>query len=300
MEIIRKLKSKIGTVVALGNFDGVHIAHKEIIKSAVLYARENSFNSGVLVFEENTNNAVGRRTEILTTNIQKCDLIKNIGVNFLFLQKFDENFMRKTPEEFVVYLQNSLNARAVSVGYDYRFGYKAQGDIVMLKKLCANYGIDVIVTDKITVGDRVVSSTEVRNFIKNGDVENAAVLLGRYYSIEGKVVSGFQNGRKMGIPTANIAYDEKIILPLAGVYVGVTVVDNKKYRSVVNIGKNLTFGADKITVESHILDFDEDIYGKNVSVEIVKRLRGVKKFNGMNELKNQIAIDRKNAENVNI
>ena len=177
------------------------------------------------------------------------------------------------------------------MGYDYSFGFKAQGDVEMLKKFGEKYGFKVFVTDVIKIDGRVVASTYIRQVIKSGEMEEAERFLGRRYCIEGNVVKGLQNGRKMGIPTANVDYDINMALPKAGVYAGITYVSGKRLKSVINVGKNPTFGAEKLTVESHILDFDEDIYGEYIRVSFAKRLRGDIKFNSMEELKNQIQND---------
>ena len=198
---------------------------------------------------------------------------------------------KKTPEEFVQYLVENLHIKAVCVGYDYSFGYKAQGDVKLLKWFGEKYGFKVFVTDVIKLDGKIVSSTYIRSIIKAGDMEKAERFLGRRYCIEGNVVKGLQNGRKMGIPTANVDYDVNMALPEEGVYAGITYVRGKRLKCVVNVGKNLTFGARKLTVESHILDFDEDIYGEYIRVSFAKKLRGVIKFDGVDKLIEQIHHD---------
>ena len=246
MKIFRDKTDYDGTVVALGNFDGLHIAHMTIIRNGIKYAKENGLKSGVLLFEENTNDVVGHKIELI---------------------------------------------KAVCVGYDYSFGYKAQGDVKLLKWFGEKYGFKVFVTDVIKLDGKIVSSTYIRSIIKAGDMEKAERFLGRRYCIEGNVVKGLQNGRKMGIPTANVDYDVNMALPEEGVYAGITYVRGKRLKCVVNVGKNLTFGARKLTVESHILDFDEDIYGEYIRVSFAKKLRGVIKFDGVDKLIEQIHHD---------
>ena len=161
----------------------------------------------------------------------------------------------------------------------------------MLKDFGRQYGFEVIVTDAIKIGERIVASTYIRQVIKDGDMEEAERFLGRRYCIEGDVVKGKQNGRKMGIPTANVKYDINMALPKEGVYAGITYVNGGRYKSVINVGRNLTFGAEQVTVESHILGFDDDIYGKYIRVSFAKRLRNVIKFDSTDELKEQIQKD---------
>ena len=291
MEVIRGKIAYDGTVVALGNFDGLHVAHMTIIRNGIEYARENNLKSGVLLFEENTKSVTKGKIEFITPNEAKLELLEREKPDFVYIRSFDRDFMQKTPDEFAKYLADELRAKAVCVGYDYSFGYMAQGDVNMLKKLGEKYGFKVLITDVIKVDGRVVSSTYIRQVIKDGDMETAEKFLGRRYCIEGNVVRGKQNGRKMGIPTANVDYDINMALPKEGVYAGITYVRGKRLKSVINVGKNLTFGAKKLTVESHILGFDEDIYDEYIRVSFAKRLRGVFKFNSMSELKNQIKHD---------
>ena len=291
MEVIRNKVDYDGTVVALGNFDGLHVAHMTIIRNGIQYAKEHGLKSGVLLFDENTKGITQGKIELITPNEAKLELLEREKTDFVFMEKFDKEFMKKSPEEFVLYLVNNLHVKAVCVGYDYSFGFKAQGDVEMLRKFGEKYGFKVFVTDVIKIGGRIVASTYIRQVIKSGDMEEAERFLGRRYCIEGNVVEGEQNGRKMGIPTANVDYDINMALPKAGVYAGITYVNGRRLKSVINVGNNPTFGAEKLTVETHILDFDEDIYGEYIRVSFAKRLRGDIKFDSMEELKNQIQND---------
>lgn len=275
-----------GSVVALGDFDGLHIAHMTIIRSGINYARDRGLKSGILLFEENTKGA-----RLITPNEAKLELLEREKPDFVYLRKFTKDFMRLSPREFVELLIKNLNIKAVCVGYDYSFGYKAEGDVEMLKKFGAEYGFDVLVTGAMSMDGKIISSTYIRSLIESGEIEEANRFLGRRFCVEGVVLEGLQNGRKMGIPTANVNYDPKMSLPLNGVYAGITYVDGRRLKSVINVGKNPTFGADKITIESHILDFDEDIYGKYIRVSFALRMRGDIKFDSIEKLKAQINSD---------
>lgn len=281
-----------GTVVALGNFDGLHIAHTEIIRNGIRYAHENNLKAGVLLFEENTKNITGqKKIELITPNEAKLELLEREKPDFVYIRKFTREFMQKSPEEFVKLLVKNLKVRAVCVGYDYSFGYKAQGDVKMLCEFGKKYGFEVFVTDVIKIDDEIVSSTSIREMIKSGDMEKAEKFLGRRFCVEGRVEEGLRNGTEMGIPTANVAYDKNMALPKSGVYAGITYVDGRRLKCVINVGNNPTFGAKKLTIESHILDFDEDIYGKYIRVSFAKRIRGDIKFNGISELIKKINSD---------
>lgn len=294
MEVIHaeRIVDYKGTVVALGNFDGLHVAHMKIIRNGIKAAKEIGLKSGVLLFEENTKNfTTGKSIELITPNEAKLELLEREKPDFVYIRKFTKEFMQLSPEEFVKLLLKNLKAKVLCVGYDYRFGHKAQGNVDTLKSFGEKYGFKVIVTDKVTIEGKTVSSTYIRELIKSGDIEKANEFLGRRYCIEGEVIKGLQNGARMGICTANVNFDKQMALPLQGVYAGITYVDGKRLKCVINVGKNLTFDAKETTVESHILDYNENIYGKYIRVSFAKRLRDVIKFNGMDELKAKIQSD---------
>lgn len=303
MEIIHadKTVDYAGTAVALGNFDGLHVAHMCVIANAISAAEERGLKSGVVLFDENTKNLTGnKKIELITPNEIKIELLERERADFVYMRKFTPEFMCLSPEEYVRLLVNNLRVKVISVGYDYSFGHMASGNVSTLRELGKKYGFDVIVTDRVTIDDKTVSSTYIRNLIKAGDMERTEKFLGRRYCVEGRVVHGKQNGRKMGLPTANVNYDLKMALPLEGVYAGITYVDDKRLKCVINVGKNPTFNAGKLTIESHILDFDEDIYDKYIRVSFAKRLRGDVKFNNMEELKRQIQLDVEKVREMNL
>lgn len=298
MQIIRDgVASNNKKVVALGNFDGLHRAHTAIIKNCCRYARENGIESCVLLFSDHTLNVITKqKIKLLTNEKEKLEILDELGVDSVYIRDFDSEFMHLSPVEFIEMLIEKLNPRAVCVGYDYRFGYKASGDVTALKEFGEKYGFDVIVTDEMKTSGVTIKSTKIRELVAEGDIEQAELFLGRPFSLTGVVVSGLQNGHKLGTPTANVQYSDNKILPKGGVYMGYTTVDGVSYDSVINVGNNPTFEAKKITVESHILNFDDDIYGKTVKVDFVKRIRGDKKFNSIDELKEQIKNDIQTAK----
>lgn len=292
MDIVKKLDTAQKTVVALGNFDGLHKAHMAVLNNSVNEAHKRGVKSAVLQFSEHPQNIIKNRAiSLITDNDSKMKLLDEAGVDIVFLKHFDEEFMGLSPLEFVEFLVRELNPVALSVGYDYRFGHKAVGDIETLKMLCQEKGIDVIVTDEVTENGIPVKSTAIREYLTAGEIEKANAMLGRNFTLRGKVKKGFQNGRKIGFPTANVDVDENIILPLDGVYTGYTTVDGVRYKSLVNVGMNPTVCGKEITVESHILDFDGDIYGKVIEVEFCRRIRGEIKFASLEDLKKQIQLD---------
>ena len=292
MDIIYATTDKVynNTLIMLGNFDGLHLAHMSVIKKGIQYAKENALKSGMFMFENHT-----RNEKLITPNKIKLKILSDIAPDFLYIEKFDDNIMKKSPEEFIQMLIKNLGMRAVCIGYDYRFGHKAQGDVQTMYSLGKKYGFDVLVTEKVSIDNTTVSSTHIRKSIENGDMKKASEFMGRPYAMCGVVEMGLQNGRKLGFPTANISVDKDSILPKCGVYAGFTEVNGKKYKSVINVGNNPTFNAKKITVESHIIDFCGDIYNENVTVSFLEYIRGDIKFNSLEELKNQILKDKKKA-----
>ena len=297
MRIIRNgEKDSVKKAVALGNFDGIHIAHTAVINTCRKYAEENAVESSVFLFRNHTLNCIeNREINLITDESEKLEILSGLGIDSVYITDFDESIRKMTPFEFIAMLMDTLNPCAVFAGYDYRFGYKAEGDINTLRALGKEYGFDVIVTDKMKIDGEIVKSTKIRQLIADGKIYEANKYLGRPFFISGKVVSGLQNGRTIGIPTANVEYSKYKLLPKNGVYMGYTTVDGTPFKSVINVGANPTLGAKKITVESHILGFDEDIYGQTVKVEFIKRIRDDIIFKNLLELKDQIQRDIKRA-----
>lgn len=289
-----------GTVVALGNFDGLHVAHMTIIRNGIDYAKKHNLKSGVLLFDVNTKDLTEGGVELITPIEAKIELLGREKPDFVFMRKFNQEFMQKSPEEFALYLVNTLKVKAVCCGYDYSFGYKAMGDVTLLKELGEKYGFEVLVTDVIKIDDTVVSSTYIRSLIREGDMERAERFLGRRFCVEGIVTKGLQNGIKMGIPTANVAYDKHMAIPKKGVYAGITYVHGLRLKCVINVGDNPTFGARKVTIESHILDFDENIYGEYIRVSFAKRLRDDIRFDTVEDLIGQIKSDINKAREMDL
>lgn len=281
-----------GTVVALGNFDGLHVAHMQIIRSGIEFARKRGLKAGVLLFEQNTKSFTQKnRIALITPNTIKLELLGREDIDFVVMRRFTSEVMAKSPEEFFDFLVNSLHVKAVCCGYDYSFGYKAAGRVDTLKELGKKHGVEVLVTEQVKVDDIVVSSTAIRGFIQNGDMVMTERLLGRRFCVEGPVIKGLHNGTKLGFPTANVCYDSQMALPKDGVYAGITYTGGKRLKSVINVGANPTFSADKVTIESHILDFEENLYGEYIRVSFAKRLRGEIKFDSIDALKGQISSD---------
>ncbi|MCF6464690.1 bifunctional riboflavin kinase/FAD synthetase [Clostridium sp. Cult2] len=284
------------TAIALGNFDGIHIGHQYLIKDNNEKAKKRDFKSSVLLFKNHTKSILKNKDrsklEIITLYNQKLDILDSLGVELIYTINFDKDIMKLSAEEFVnSILIDKLNAKLVTVGFDYRFGHKAAGDSEYLKQLGKEKGFEVNIIKPIYLNNQVASSTIIRNLVKSGDIKEANNFLGRYYSIIGKVVKGRSRGTKMGYPTANIRLANDFVIPKCGVYMTLTTLDNKDYMSLTNIGYNPTFNENELKIENYILDFDENIYGEIIKIEFVDFIRDDIKFNTVQELIEQIEKD---------
>lgn len=283
------------TGVGLGNFDGLHIGHMALINTLIREAQLNNLSSIVYTFTKHTENIIRKKliTPLLLTEQKKIELLGEIHLDYLYFDEFNEEFSRLSPEEFVKkILIDKLNIKLAVAGYDYRFGYMGEGDVDLLKELGQKYGFRVVVIPAIKCDNEVISSTRIRQCIINGELETAYKLLGRNYSITAEVVSGRRIGNTIGFPTANIHPERYLVLPANGVYITKTQLDGKLYNSMTNVGYNPTFeDVKEKTVETHIIDFNQDIYGKKIEVFFLKKIRDEAKFKTVELLKEQIAKD---------
>lgn len=303
MKVFRSLseiKDIEHTVVALGNFDGIHLGHQALINKAAEIAHKKGLKSAVFTFSNHPKNVLAEKTVVknIIYEDEKIDLLDKLGIDYMFSLDFDETMMRISPDDFVdEILVKSFMTDTAICGFNFTFGFKAAGNAQLLGQLGRERGFDVVVIDSVKVGTEVVSSTLIRQKIARGDVESAAVLLGRVYSIRGKVIPGNRIGRTIGFPTCNITIDDTMVSPPNGVYVTYCYVNGKKYNSVTNVGNKPTIGNYKKNIETNILDFDEDIYGQDIKVEFLKMTRREQKFSGLEELRRQLHDDALYARN---
>lgn len=281
------------TAVALGNFDGVHVGHQKLISTMISKGKEMGLRSSLLLFENHTKTVLKKVEQKLITPFDyKLKILESMGVELIFKMIFDETIMKLSPEDFVKkILIDKLNCKAVVVGYDYRFGHKASGDAIYLKELGKKYGFYVTIIEPVYIENKVVSSTEIRELLLSGKLEEARKMLGRNYSIVGKIVPGKKIGNKLGFPTANIEPLGNYIIPKYGVYDTNTIIDNKSYLSASSVGFNPTFNDKSLKIETHILDFNENIYGKTIELQFVRYLREEEKFSNLSQLIKQIEAD---------
>ena len=276
-------------IVILGNFDGVHKGHQIILKKSVNKAKEENLKSIVYTFNEYPKN---KQTKI-TTCSEKAYLLNENGIDYLYLEQF-EKVRNYTPKEFVEkVLVDTLNAKEVYCGFNFTFGKEKSGDVSILEKLLKEKNIKLNVQEPVRDENKeIISSTRVRNYIKEGNFEKVRELLGHNFIILGEVVYGKQLGRVLGFPTANLRFENKIY-PEFGVYgVKVHIEDDEKiYNGAMNIGRNPTVDIGVLSVETNIFDFSKDIYGKIILIEVLENIRSEKKFNSVDELKEHIGND---------
>ena len=280
-------KNENSNVVVLGNFDGVHLGHKKLIKSAINYAKDNNLKTVIYIFRN-----FPYKTKNITNLEEKIDILNSLGVDQIYIDEFD-NVKNLSEEEFVQkVLKDKLNASMVFCGFNYTYAYNKSGNAKSLSQL-----INTTIIDAVKVNDITVSSTLIRKCIEIGYIELANMFLGHEYHISGIVVKGKQIGRTIGFPTANIIPYGSKIYPPYGVYGTRTVIedDNKIYTSMMNLGDNPTIDSkNSVTIETNIFDFNRDIYDKKIKVILYRRLRCETKFKSLEELKEQINLDKLN------
>ncbi|HML31543.1 bifunctional riboflavin kinase/FAD synthetase [Sporomusa sphaeroides] len=297
MEVFTQIKDihqYPGIYMALGTFDGVHVGHQAIISRTVELAKNENCLSSVFTFSNHPLNVINPEhcPPLIITNPEKVNLIAALGVDILFNIPFTSQLLQLTPESFVAMLVNNLKLKHVIVGENFTYGYRGAGTSDMLKKAGVLHGFSVDVVHMVDIEGTVVSSTVIRQLIKEGEVKQAAVLLGRFVTITGEVIKGDQRGNKLGFPTANLAIPQGLLVPADGVYaVYATDKSGQKFNAVANIGNNPTFTRQSRRIEIHILDFDRLIYGEHLQVQFLDRIRGEIAFNSIAQLKQQMAND---------
>jgi riboflavin kinase/FMN adenylyltransferase len=282
-----------GGVVALGAFDGIHLGHRKILAIAVERARALGVASLVCTFDPRPVEVLqpARAPLPITTLEERLELIAQSGIDMTVVLPFTRELAAVEPEQFIGdVMLRGLGAREVVVGFNHRFGRGARGDAALLEALAGRLGFDAHVVPPLSVGGDSVSSTEIRLALQRGDVEYANRLLGREYSVAGEVVRGAGRGRTIGFPTANVRADRPPIIPL-GVYACRARVGSAVHKAVVNVGRQPTFGENEVAIEAYLLDFQGEIYGRRVTLTLVRRLRAEVKFPSVEALRAQIAAD---------
>lgn len=296
MTIIKSLDEVINvenTVVTIGNFDGIHKGHIKLIKEAVKEAKTKNYKSVVFTFENHPMRYF-RADSIkhIITNEEKVKIFENLGVDIVFMIPFDEYMTKISATDFVkTILHDKLKCKMVIVGHDFTFARNKEGNASLLESLGKNYNMKVKVIEPIKIKGRRVSSSYIRNLINDGNVSEIKDFLGRNYFLEGEVIHARKIGRTIGFPTANLKAEDKLIIPKNGIYAVKVYIKNKVYYGATNIGYNPTVNGKALSIETNIIDFDEEIYGEIIKVEFLDRIRDEKKFNSLDELKSQLRKD---------
>lgn len=291
-------KFNFNTYVALGSFDGLHVGHLKLINKTIELSKKNKAKSMILTFKNHPLSIINKKLmpKLIMDNDYKIKLFEELGIDIVNLVEFNEKIMHIAPEDYIKNIITVNNVRGLIVGFNHRFGYKNLGDIELLKKLSAEYKFELYVIDAVKVNEEVVSSTKIREYISEGEIVRADRMLTRPYKLSGTVIHGKQNGRKMDFPTANIDYNKNFVLPKAGVYYTKVEYENNFYKGITNIGYNPTFNNNKLSVETHILNLNNNLYGKNISLYFLERIRDDHKFDSIHELKIQIQKDKRYVE----
>lgn len=283
--------------VALGSFDGLHLGHLSLVKEIVELSKKNGGRSIVYTFKNHPRTLIKSQDvpKLLLDNKTKEEILINNGVDSVFFEDFNEEYMKLTPEGFIKYLCEKFNVKGIVVGFNYRFGYKNIGDTEMLKSLSKKYGYDLYVMKPCNYEGEVISSTRIRNALLEGEIEKANEMLTRPYSMEGEVVHGKKLGRTIGFPTVNLNYSKDSLLPKKGVYYTNVLWNNKVYKGITSIGNNPTVNGEKLTLETFILDFNNEIYGDNIKVYFIKYIRDEIKFDSLEGLIEELKKDEQYA-----
>ena len=289
-----------GTAVCIGNFDGVHLAHRRLIEETVSEAKKEGLKSAVYTFYPHPDEFFGKKQEKITSEADKEGLIESLGADIYYCQKCDEAFLSKSPEEFCKdVLKEKLGAKKVFVGYDFTFGKNGSGKAEDLYVLGKRFGFDAVILPEMKIGGEAVKSTAVRGYIKEGKIEKANEMLGRAHFYSGRVFRAKMLGRTIGFPTANIYPEEGLILPPFGVYASKVLIGEKMYPGVSNIGLNPTVEhGTKPKIETNIMDFSGDIYGEKIKVFLYKWIRPEMKFSGVEDLMLRIKKDSDEAKKI--
>lgn len=283
------------TYIALGNFDGLHIGHMSLISKTVKLAEKNDAKSMVFTFRDHPLIIINPEIspKLIMDNNSKLEVLEKSGLDIISMVNFDKGFMQMCPEDFIINLVKHYKAKGLIVGFNYRFGYKNLGDVELLKKMSNDYDFSLNIIEPVKYKGQIVSSSFIRNIIvEEGDMKKVNKLLGRPFMMQGNVVKGKQLGRTLGFPTVNLDYDKRYVLPKGGVYYTAVEHKGRIFKGITNVGYNPTTHDNKLNIETHISDFNEDIYNEHIKIYFIERIREEKKFDSLHELAEQLKRDK--------
>ena len=277
-------------VLCLGFYDGLHLGHQKLIQDAL----NEGYPVGVMTFDIAPRVLLGKKENYsITSPFDRADILEDMGVKFLYLMHFEKETLEVTKDEFIEKVLKPLNPKKIFVGTDYRFGKGGEGDAKYLKNF---FDVEVVELEKV---DNIkISSKKIREYIESGKMEKAQVLLGRPYRIAGLVVEGNHNGRKIDFPTANLELDYPYVFPKEGVYIGYGYFMSRKRKAIIAVGTHPTVNQLlKPIIEVHIIDFNENLYGRELYVDFISYIRPIKQFESLEQLKEQLLKDEEKAKN---
>jgi riboflavin kinase / FMN adenylyltransferase len=296
---LQDFKSKQKTIVTIGTFDGVHVGHRKIIDKIIQNSKKENLESTILTFFPHPRMVLQNNSDIklLNTIDEKVKLLENTGLQNLVIHTFDKSFSELSAEEFVSeILVNRLNIQKIIIGHDHHFGKNRTANIDDLIIFGKKYNFDVEQISAKELNDVAVSSTKIREAISNGNVSLANRFLGYPFSLTGIIIKGNQVGRTIGFPTANLEIDKDYkLIPKNGVYIVRSFIKNKFFNGIMNIGFRPTLNGESLSIETHFLDFNSDLYNETITIIVLERLRDEQKFDSIDLLKIQIQKDKKNA-----
>lgn len=298
-EIQRDEKS----VITLGTFDGLHLGHQQIVDSVIQKSRKSGGRSFLITFDPHPRKVIPGRNDVkILSNLEEKEVIlKQLGLENLFVINFTTEFSKQSPEEFVKkYLVDGIGLKEIVIGHDHHFGKGRDGNFELLRELGNKFNFAVTLIPEFDVDGETVSSTKIRNALLSGDVVKAGKMLGRNYSFKGKIVRGDGRGRKLGFPTANLSVEnEDKLIPAKGIYAAECIVENEKHFGLLSLGSRPTFHKNgDIIPEFYIFDFDRDIYDKIMQVNLVKKIREEEKFNSVDDLIIQMKKDEETGKEI--
>ncbi len=297
---LAELSPRKDMLLAIGVFDGVHLGHKFLISQLTEHAKQQNLLSGVVTFGQHPQEVLSPQTKLpfLTSLAEKTNLLKNEGVEAVITLSFSRELAQLSARQFVSLLKKYLRMRGMVIGPDFALGRDREGNANNLRTLGQDMDFSVTVIPPIIVNGEVASSTAIRNALADGDMKKARNLVGRSFSLQGRVTTGVGRGTELGFPTANLDVDLEQALPAEGVYATWAYIGDKAYQSVTNIGQHPTFGGGGRTVEVYVFDYHGDLYGRDLKIDIIERLRDEIKFDSTEALKKQITEDIKQGRTV--
>ncbi len=287
-------------LLTIGMFDGVHLGHRFLIEQLVTEARQRNLTSAVITFKDHPRKLLAPLTFLpnLTTLPERERLLKQEGVDIVIALSFTQELANLTARDFVTLIQKHLKFKGLVLGYDFALGNNREGNTEFLKKLGEELGFTVTVVPHIKSNNETVSSTAIRQAMADGDMDRVSRLLGHPFSLQGKVIPGDQRGTGLGFPTANFNIEPSQALPPDGVYATWAYINGNRYQALTNIGRRPTFGENERNIETFILQNDMELYGKELRIELMARLRDEIKFNSAEELQRQIGEDIKQGSQI--